>query len=195
MFTLNRPLILASKSPRRQQLLRDAGFTFEVISADVDETYPPGTPATSVPSILAERKAAAFWDLSVGQLILTADTIVVLQGKILEKPTDRSEALEMLNRLSGAEHSVYTGVCLLADRRMLNFFEITHVQFRPLSQTEIEYYVDHYEPYDKAGGYGIQDWIGLRATERIQGDYYNVMGLPVCRLIRELAAWEGISTE
>ena len=186
MLTIPRPLILASKSPRRQKLLSELGIVFTVEENKVDETVPLDMPAKEVPTYLAEKKAQPFEPQSASHLILAADTIVLLDDEILGKPANREDAIRMLHKLSGRQHSVITGVSLLMDGKYHTFREVTLVYFRSLSAPDIEYYIDHYQPFDKAGAYGIQEWIGYVGISRIEGDFYNVMGLPVCRLLQEL---------
>lgn len=173
------PLILASGSPRRKQLLELAHVLFEVIAADVDETNPPGMSGYEVPAFLAEKKAAAIAVKYPGRQVLAADTVVLLDGDILGKPESPEAAKAMLARLSGRMHTVVTGVCLQtgADKKL--FSKSTDVYFRPLTEAQISFYVDEYKPMDKAGAYAIQEYIGLAGIEKIDGDYYNVMGLPV----------------
>ena len=184
-------LILASKSPRRQQLLGELGLPFEVrISEEGDETFPADLPFEQIPEYLAIKKAEPYrHSLKPNELLITSDTIVWANSKVLGKPVDRQEALEMLGQLSGIKHSVITGVALVYGDEVRTFSAVTEVFFRPLAMDEIEYYVDNYKPYDKAGAYGIQEWIGYAAVERIEGSYFNVMGLPVQRLYTELSAF------
>lgn len=180
-------LILASGSPRRRQLLEQLGLTFTVRSSDVDESVSPGLTPAQVVESLSARKGEAVAQLSQpGDLILSADTVVALEGAILGKPRSREEAAAMLSALSGRTHQVYTGVTLLQDGRRLTGHEVTAVTFRPLSPEEIAAYVSTGEPMDKAGSYGIQGY-GCLLVEGIRGDYFNVVGLPVCRLGRMLA--------
>lgn len=175
-------LILASGSPRRRQLLEQLGLTFTVRSSDVDESVSPGLTPAQVVESLSARKGEAVAQLSQpGDLILSADTVVALEGAILGKPRSREEAAAMLSALSGRTHQVYTGVTLLQDGRRLTGHEVTAVTFRPLSPEEIAAYVSTGEPMDKAGAYGIQG-LGALLAERLEGDYFNVMGLPLCRL-------------
>ena len=175
-------LILASGSPRRRQLLEQLGLTFTVRSSDVDESVSPGLTPAQVVESLSARKGEAVAQLSQpGDLILSADTVVALEGTILGKPRSREEAAAMLSALSGRTHQVYTGVTLLQDGRRLTGHEVTAVTFRPLSPEEIAAYVSTGEPMDKAGAYGIQG-LGALLAERLEGDYFNVMGLPLCRL-------------
>jgi len=180
---LDYKMILASASPRRQQLLKDAGFTFEVRLKEIPETYPDGLAPEQVPEYLAVLKAGAFLsDLKPDELLITADTVVVIQQEIVGKPADREEAIKMLRKLSGHCHQVITGVCITTRSKQLVFSSNTNVFFRPLSNEEIVYYVDQYKPFDKAGAYGIQEWIGYIGIERIEGSFYNVMGLPIQKL-------------
>lgn len=179
-------LLLASKSPRRRQLLSQLGYPVEFISLDVDEHVPVDTPAHERAELLARRKAEACTAVGPDEVLVTADTVVVHRGKALGKPANRDEALAMLRSLAGDSHSVYTGVCLRTQCRTLSFTERTDVHFRSLDDRELAYYVDTYRPYDKAGAYGIQEWIGMVGVSRIEGCYYNVMGLPVARLYEYL---------
>ncbi len=173
-------LILASKSPRRQQLLSDLGLKFKVQSMDIPEDFPEGLGMTEVPIYLAELKADAFRPLlKENQLVITADTIVWLDGKVLNKPADYAEGFQMLSDLSGKKHQVITGVCLLSTEKKVSFHSTTDVWFKKLSKEEIHFYLENYRPYDKAGAYGIQEWIGYIGINRIEGSFFNVMGLPV----------------
>lgn len=173
-------LILASKSPRRQQLLRDLGLNFSVQSMDIPEVFPESLGMTEVPVYLAELKAEAFRpQLKDNQLVITADTIVWLDGHVLNKPADYDEGFRMLSNLSGKKHQVITGVCLLSANKKISFYALTDVWFKPLTDEEIHYYLVHYQPYDKAGAYGIQEWIGYVGINHIEGSFFNVMGLPI----------------
>jgi septum formation protein len=172
-------LILASGSPRRKQLLELAHVDFEVITSDVDETNPPGMPGEEVPVHLAIEKAKAVSEKYPGRSVLAADTVVLLEGDILGKPENDEAAKAMLARLSGHLHRVVTGVCLLQNGRAESFSVTTEVYFRSLTEAQISFYVDNYHPLDKAGAYAIQEYIGIIGIEKIAGDYYNVMGLPV----------------
>lgn len=172
-------LILASGSPRRRQLLELAHVAFEVITSNVDETNPPGMPGEEVPEHLARQKAAAVAQHHPDRSILAADTVVLLDGDILGKPESDVAAKAMLTRLSGRMHRVVTGVCLLQQGQEQSFSVTTEVYFRPLTEAQISFYVDTYHPLDKAGSYAIQEYIGIIGIEKIAGDYYNVMGLPV----------------
>ena len=184
-------VILASASPRRQQLMREAGFLFEVRLKDIAENYPPDLPCEEVPEYLARLKASAFRDeLQENELLVTADTVVCINGKIVGKPANREEAIGMLQELSGNQHRVVTGVCITTCRKQVSFSASTDVFFRPLEEEEIVYYTDEYRPFDKAGAYGIQEWIGYVGIERIEGSFYNVMGLPVQKLYDTLKKTE-----
>ena len=183
----NYKLILASGSPRRRQLLSEAGFEFEVRLKETDEVWPEGLPAEDVPEFLASLKADAYMnELTDGELLITADTVVCLNGNVLGKPSDRDEAISMLKALSGCRHTVVTGVALTTNKCRKTFHSTTDVYFKELSEEEIVYYVDNYRPFDKAGAYGIQEWIGYIGICRIEGSFYNVMGLPVQQLYTEL---------
>ena len=183
-------IILASGSPRRHQLMRDAGFDFEVRLKSTEEIYPDTLPAERIPEFLSCLKAAAFKDeLKENELLITADTIVCLGAKVLGKPQDRDGAIEMLRQLSGRKHKVVTGVCLTTSGKQQTFSAFTDVYFKELTEEEIVYYIDHYKPFDKAGAYGIQEWIGYIGIERIDGSFYNVMGLPVQKLYETLKSF------
>ena len=180
-------LILASASPRRHQLMCDAGFKFEVRLKHTEEIWPEGLAVEEVPEYLAGLKSKAFdGELKEGELLITADTVVCLDAKILGKPENREHAIEMLHRLSGRKHQVITGVCLTTLQEHRSFSAYTDVYFKTLSDQEITCYVDTYKPFDKAGAYGIQEWIGYIGIERIEGSFYNVMGLPVQQLYEAL---------
>jgi septum formation protein len=178
-------LVLASGSPRRRQLLTDLGLSYEIRLREVDESFPPDLRRGEIAEYLARHKAEAYRaDLAPTELLLTADTIVCLDDDVLNKPADTTEARQMLSRLQGRAHQVYTGVCLLPGdgREPVVFADETTVHFRALSEAEIAFYVDHYQPFDKAGAYGAQDWVGLVAIDRLEGSYFNVMGLPTHRV-------------
>ncbi|MFN8286399.1 MAG: Maf family protein [Chitinophagales bacterium] len=184
---MERKIILASKSPRRYELMKMAGFNFVVDSKNVEEIHPQGVPVELIPEYLAKEKANAFKaELKENEVVIGADTIVLLNGKIYEKPIDRDDAVAMLMDLSGNKHEVITGVCLLTTKTEVVFSEKTAVFFNPLSRREIEYYVDTYKPFDKAGSYACQEWIGAVGIKRFEGDYFNVVGLPVNRVYAEL---------
>ena len=181
-------LILASNSPRRRQLLTNLGLAYEMRLRDVDEDFPPYLRRAAVAEYLAAHKAAAYAaDLAPDELVLTADTIVCLEDAVLNKPADTAEATAMLTRLQGRAHDVFTGVCLrTGDGRQVVFSDQTTVHFRPLSPAEISHYIATARPFDKAGAYGAQDWIGMVGVTRLEGSYFNVMGLPVHRVWAEL---------
>jgi septum formation protein len=180
------PLILASGSPRRQQLLRDLGLAFDVVVRPVSEEIPAGLSPAAVAEHLALHKSGAYVDLAVDHVVVTADTIVSLKGQLLEKPRDAGDAVRMLKLLSGNVNQVISGVCIRHQGHVVVFHEVTLVTFRELADWEIEYYVEAYRPLDKAGAYGIQEWIGMVGISGIEGDYYNVVGLPVGRFWGEM---------
>jgi septum formation protein len=185
--------ILASQSPRRKQLLAWADIEFDVIVSEAAEDFPAGMDVKEVPVHIAQKKAIAVQEkiklefpIHQGKWIIAADTIVVLENEIIGKPNDRADAINILQKLSGKTHRVITGVFLINDIESRNFSETTLVHFHSLTLSQIEYYVDQYQPYDKAGAYGIQDWIGVVGIQGIEGDFYNVMGLPVSKLLAYL---------
>lgn len=182
----NYNIILASSSPRRISLMRDTGFKFEIRNISVDEEYPSDLKATDVAIYLACKKSDYFKEVSNDELIITADTTVCLDGEIIGKPKDREDAVNILKKLSGNKHSVITGVCLKMKDKVISFSECTYVYFKDLNDEEINYYVDNFKPYDKAGAYGIQEWIGYIGVEKIEGSFFNVMGLPIHRLYNEI---------
>lgn len=178
-------IILASQSPRRKQLLEWAEVPFEVLVTETDESYPENLPVEDIAIHIAKNKALAVKKTAgSGRIILAADTIVVLQNEIIGKPKDRTEAISILSKLSGKQHKVITGVVLLSFKEEISFAETTEVEFHELSQSQVEFYVDNYKPYDKAGAYAIQEWIGVVGIKSVQGDFYNVMGLPVSRVVK-----------
>lgn len=174
--------ILASQSPRRQQLLAEMGISFSVQQADIDETPPADINVYEVPQLLAQKKAEKIASTQQEAIIIAADTVVIIDHVILNKPKDKEDAKKMLQLLSGTMHEVVTGVCVHKKDAINIFSVITKVYFKPLSETVIDFYIDTYKPFDKAGAYGIQDWIGIVGIEKIEGDYYNVMGLPTAKL-------------
>ncbi len=184
----NYKLVLASNSPRRKELLSGLGLTFEVrVLSGIDESYPSGLDISAIPLYIASQKAAAYLPtMEDDELLITADTIVSLDGEVLEKPVDKEDAKRILRKLSGKEHQVITGVCLISRCKRKDLTVTSTVRFGTLSDEEISYYIERYQPYDKAGAYGIQEWIGYVAVESIDGSFYNVMGLPVQRVYQEL---------
>jgi septum formation protein len=180
-------IILASQSPRRRQLLEWAEVSFDILIADTDESFPDGLSMEETAIHIAGNKAKAVTvQAEKGVTILAADTIVVWQDHIIGKPRNRTEAIEILHKLSGSRHQVITGVVLVNGEREISFADVTEVEFHPLATDQIEYYVDKYKPFDKAGAYAIQEWIGVTGIKGIRGDFYNVMGLPVSRVLRAL---------
>jgi septum formation protein len=185
-------LVLASASPRRRQLLEEAGFRFKAASVDFKEVWPSHLRGREIAEFLAEGKAAAWEkDISPGQIIITADTVVWCHDTVLGKPADAGEAAQFLRLLSGCEHEVITGICLRDSNKKHTFSVSTRVTFRELTEDEIAYYIENYQPLDKAGAYGIQEWIGLRGITRIEGSYYNVVGMPVSDLYTRLLHFTG----
>lgn len=181
-------IVLASGSPRRKELLAQAELEFVIPTLrDIDETFPSDMNAYDVPLFLAKVKADGYVNIiQEKDILLTADTVVILNNEILGKPKDRVEAISMLERLSGQEHEVVTGVALRTKQKEVEFSVTSKVQFGSLTRDQIEYYVDNYNPFDKAGGYGIQDWIGAVAVEAVQGSFYNVVGLPIQMVYKEI---------
>lgn len=180
-------IILASQSPRRKELLEKLDIPFEIQVKSIDEVFPAGMPSEEVPVYLSKLKAEVFLsNLKEDELVITSDTIVVIDKEILGKPRNRDEAFAMLQKLSGKSHQVITGVSLTTTTEQISFMEITEVNFASLAKEEIDFYLDSEKPYDKAGSYGIQDWIGYAKITGIKGCYYNVMGLPVYRIYEQL---------
>ena len=193
--------ILASQSPRRKQLLAWADIEFDIIISAAEEDFPADMDVQDVPVYIAQKKAIAVqqiikdeFPIHQGKWIIAADTIVVLENEIIGKPIDRADAIAILQKLSGKTHRVITGVYLVNDNESSAFTETTLVHFHPLTLSQIEYYVDQYQPYDKAGAYGIQDWIGVVGIRGIEGDFYNVMGLPVSKLLGYLPTTNATTT-
>ncbi len=182
-------IILGSGSPRRQELLKGLDIDFRIELKETDETYPNDLVGVAIPMHVAQLKADAY-TLNDNTLLITADTIVWLEGKVYGKPKDREDAKRILSKLSGKSHQVITGMCLKTKERKRVFHVITEVHFSRFTEEEIDYYLDNYKPYDKAGAYGVQEWIGYIGVERIEGSYYNVMGLPIQRLYSELKNWK-----
>ena len=184
----DRHLILASGSPRRRNILRQLGIDFKEISADVDESFPDGMTPDQTAIFLAKKKADFFKELITDpkNILITDDTLVLIDGRILGKPDGRADAEIMLKTLSGKMHQVVTGICIRSREKQHVFTSWTDVYFKTLSDAEIDYYLEHFKPYDKAGAYGIQEWIGYIGITRIEGSYFNVMGLPVQKLYEAL---------
>ena len=188
-------LLLGSKSPRRQDLLKALGLHYTLVDIDVEEVYPAHLKGADIARYLCELKADAYDSklLPENSILVTADTIVWLDGKYIGKPSGKEEAMAMLEKLSGQQHSVFSGICLKSSKRKVVFHAHTLVNFRELAMDEIEYYVTHHRPFDKAGSYGIQDWIGYIGITGIEGCYYNVMGFPVEMFYEQLTKF--IATE
>lgn len=183
----NKKIILASKSPRRQELIKGLELPYEVHTFDVDESYPDHLKEQEIALYLAEKKAAAYpGSIKENEVLLTADTIVWVNDHVLNKPESPQEAFKMLKEICGTSHTVYTGVCLRTATQTISFYDSSEVVIKPLNDEEINHYITHYKPFDKAGSYGIQDWFGYVAVEKINGSFYNVMGLPVGKLYDEL---------
>jgi len=184
-----RKIILASASPRRQYLLKEIGLDFTVDPPHIDESFPADMPVEEIPSYLAKKKAMELLPKITDETVIASDTVVILEQKILNKPSDRNEAISMLRFLSGKTHTVITAVCILSKKKIDSFEDRTEVTFKKLSLEEIEFYVDNYRPYDKAGAYGAQDWIGMVAVEKISGSYFTVMGLPIHKVYERLKSF------
>ena len=183
----NKQLILASGSPRRQELLKDLDIDFSIRVKEIDEVYPSNLKAEEITNYLAKLKAKAFENLlKDDEIVITSDTIVWLHNKPLEKPKNAEQAIKMLKELSNEVHEVITSVCIKSSNKQKVFYDITKVSFKELTNNEIKYYVEKYKPFDKAGGYGIQEWIGYIGVTKLEGSYFNVMGLPVHKLYEEL---------
>lgn len=179
-----RSIILGSQSPRRRELMAGLDIPFRCVTIDADESFPTDLQAGDIPMYISRAKACAYMgELQDNDLLITSDTIVWLNGEMLGKPTDLKDAEDMLRRLSGQTHEVYTAVCFADKTGVLDtFVDCTHVSFRPLTEEEIAYYLGHYRPLDKAGAYGVQEWIGYVGVTRMEGSYFNVMGFPICRV-------------
>ena len=188
-------IVLASRSPRRKQLLEWAEIDFDILAMETEENFPPDMGLEEVPIHIARGKAEMVMGLELYRRfeadvpVLAADTIVVLDGQVMGKPADREDAIRMLTALAGNRHKVITGVVICDRTREVSFSDVTEVEFHPITAEDIEYYVDRYKPYDKAGSYAIQEWIGVIGIKAVKGDFYNVMGLPVSRVVRALAAF------
>ncbi len=187
---IQKKLILASQSPRRSELLKGLGLRFEIRTKPTSESFSEEIPVDEVAGFLSNKKAMAFAEeIDPDELVIAADTLVIMDGSILGKPQDEKEAAEMLKKLSGSSHRVVTGVTIMDRNKKITFQDITKVYFKSLSQMEINHYILTSRPFDKAGAYGIQEWIGYIAAEKIEGSYYTVMGLPVHRVYEELKNW------
>lgn len=184
----NYHIILASRSPRRQQLLHDAGLKFDVVIKEYCEDWPEKLSGKGIAEFLSRKKAQMFDNDNIAdnEVIITADTIVLCDGVVLDKPADYDDAFKILKTISGNTHEVVTGISFISKKSLHTFSETTRVVFDPLSDEDIEYYIKNFKPFDKAGAYGIQEWIGLVGNSYIEGSYFNVMGLPVNRLLKEL---------
>jgi septum formation protein len=183
-------IILASRSPRRQQLLQELGLKFEVVAREYSETYPEGLGGEEIARYVAHEKAASFKnEISYNEIVIAADTIVWCNNRVLGKPVNRNDAARILKEISGNTHEVITGVSILSQSKQCTFSDSTKVTFDSLSDEEIYYYIERYRPYDKAGAYGIQEWIGIVACSHIDGSYFNVVGLPVQKLYKELQSF------
>jgi septum formation protein len=188
MLHLDKNIILGSKSPRRQELLKGLDIEFQVEAKDTDESYPPEMDLEKIAVYLAEKKAEAY-TLAEKDLVITADTVVLIGNRILEKPATTHEAHQMLRALSGNTHTVITGVCMRDINKKICFDDTTEVHFANLSDAEIEFYIDRCKPFDKAGSYGVQEWVGYVAVYKMEGSFYNVMGLPVHKVYEQLKKW------
>lgn len=188
MKITNYKVLLASNSPRRKELLQGIDIDFEIkVLPDIDESYPASLPVEKVAEFIAEKKASSYTNnLKEDELLITADSVVILDGAIFGKPNNKEEANAMLTALSGKAHRVISGVCLATLEKQVSFSVTSEVLFSELSNEEIEYYINRYSPFDKAGSYGIQEWIGYIGVEHLSGSYFNIMGLPIQRLYREL---------
>jgi len=183
----NFKIILASRSPRRQELMSELGIKFKIVTRDYDESFPDGLSGNEIALYVAKAKASVFKnEVAENEIVIAADTIVWCNNEVLGKPVDKADAIRILKEISGNTHEVITGVSLLSSKKQITFSVATKVTFEVLSDEEIDYYIDNYNPYDKAGAYGIQEWIGITACSRIEGSYFNVVGLPVQRLYKEL---------
>jgi len=183
---LSKPLILASNSPRRKEIMHNAGFEFSVKVIPTDEAFPADMPVEEVPAFLARNKAECFRQTLSNEIVLCADTVVVVENEIINKPNDVEDARRMLRLLSNRVHRVITGVCIMTEAETITFSDTTHVSFKALSEWEIEYYIYKCQPFDKAGSYGVQDFIGMIGIDKIEGSFYTVMGLPIHKVYQEL---------
>ena len=171
-------ILLGSNSPRRKELLQSLGFDFEVVSINCDEIFPENLEVKNIASYLSELKANAYRNLEKNEILLTADTVVTFEGKVLGKPKNREEAIEMLSHLSGKTHQVYTGISFKNTEKIITKTDVADVEFSKITDEEIAFYIKNYQPFDKAGSYGIQEWLGMAKISRINGSFYTIMGLP-----------------
>ena len=186
-MTIKPSILLASKSPRRKQLLSALGFEYEIVTQDVEESFPDDLPKPEVPAYLARKKAQSVQQyLQKGKVILASDTIVLMDDTIYHKPKDYEDAVRILSELSGKVHQVITGVCLLGEDKEVTFSDVANGHFSPLSAADIDYYINTFQPYDKAGAYAIQEWIGLAKIVKIEGSYNSIVGLPTQKVYEEL---------
>jgi len=183
----NYNLILASKSPRRQQFLKDLGLDFSIILKEIEEIYPKNLQGVEITDYLAELKSHPFTNLKSNDILITADTIVWQNNKAIGKPKDRQDAIAIFEELSGKMHQVITSICIKTSNKIKLINDLTNVYFKELTKDEILFYIDNFQPYDKAGGYGIQDWIGYIGVEKIEGNFFNVMGFPVHKFYKEMS--------
>lgn len=183
----NYNLILASKSPRRQQFLKDLNLDFKIELKEIEEIYPTNLKATEITDYLAELKSSPFTELKDNDILITSDTIVWMYDKAIGKPKNKQEAISIFKELSGNMHQVITSICLKTNKNIKLINDITNVYFKKLTDEEILFYINNFQPYDKAGGYGIQDWIGYIGVEKIEGSFFNVMGFPVHKFYEELS--------
>ncbi len=183
---IDKKIFLASQSPRRQELLKGLGIDFVVVKIESDESFPEELNREEITEFISENKANAFGELNPGEILITADTLVWLNNRVLGKPQDAQEAFDMIAEMSDTTHEVFTSVTLKSNEKILTFSETTEVTFDKFSEEEINFYIENFKPFDKAGAYGIQDWLGYAKISRINGCYYNVMGLPLRRLYQEL---------
>ncbi|RYD78041.1 MAG: septum formation protein Maf [Sphingobacteriales bacterium] len=188
MLSLPNPIKLGSKSPRRKEIMKLAGFEFEVVDIDFDEKIPHNHSfkIEEIPSYLAEQKALHYTERKGDEILITADTLVFLHDDVIGKPRDKEDAFNILQRLSGKMHQVITGVCIITEGDKFMFHDISKVYFKPFELRELEFYIDNYEVMDKAGAYSVQDWLGVIGIEKIEGSYFNVMGLPVHKVYEAL---------
>ncbi len=187
---ISRKILLASQSPRRKELLAGLGYEFKTVRVDCQEIYPEDMDVSEIAVYLAELKADAYGKPESGELLITADTIVSIDGSVLGKPADDADAVKMLLTLSGRNHRVFTGICVRTDEEKISFTDAAEVYFDTISEQEAKYYVEHYHPHDKAGSYGVQDWLGMAKIRKIDGSFYTVMGLPTHQLYHVLSKFE-----